>query len=145
MKYTIIIVTIVIFLISAFAINNRSYRGPNDLYNTVEVVTGYYSEIEREGWEGEAVRCNVFVVEPMDQKGDIIENLLYHISYGNTVNSIDANGNLEVNIDFSGVSENKRNMIRMSSKDNKIDISLQRKVSEDGGVPSCFSFVTIVE
>lgn len=94
-------------------------------------LTGYYNKDE----------CDEFVVKSGTEK--IIKSLRDWVKQGNTVNRIDDQGNLVINIDLVTVSKRTRDIIVKTNSENPIILNVFRKIPGGKGVGNCYSFINI--
>ncbi len=87
--------------------------------------------------------CDAFVVTG----GDISlrNEFIQKINQGNTLNSLDNQSNLVLNIQLDGLSDADKNIIVSSSSDQPIRLAVQKKQSRSMGVGQCYSPVYITD
>jgi len=103
---------------------------------------GYYEQITKEAF-AQTVVCDVLVVTEGNER--IIDNLKELVEHGNSVNSIDDSGQLQVNILLEGLDDNSKNKIVESNTDNQVELTVFRHMSEGKHAYTCSNFVTILE
>ncbi len=104
-------------------------------------IEGYYQSIEREAW-GETKKCDSFVVTGGSQVfRDFMQNL---VKIGNTVNLLDENKNVVINIDVSKLSQIDKTKILNSKESKFVKLSILKPTLEAHGAPVCYSFVEIL-
>ena len=94
-------------------------------------LTGYYNKNE----------CDEFVVKSGTEK--FIKSFRDWVKQENTVNRIDSQGNLVVNIDLTSVSKKTRDIIVKTNSTNSITLNVFRKIPGERGVGNCYSFINI--
>jgi len=107
--------------------------------------SGYY--VKRENVYGEENTgpfvCDSFVV--LNGNEPLIKYYKDMVEKGNTVNALDENGSLRINLDLNGISDVNRSKIINSSKNNPIILALKKKIEPGKGAPACHSFFEILE
>jgi nitrate reductase NapAB chaperone NapD len=103
---------------------------------------GYYSQLKQIFWNDEHVTCDVLVVTGGSE--ELIEDLKAWVNRGNSVNKIDNEGKLIVNIDLEKLSPQDSNIIKNSNLNNPVKINLVRVTPQGGGASYCASFIDIV-
>lgn len=103
-------------------------------------VYGYYKSLERTAW-GVKAMCDVLVVTGGDSL--LISTLEDMVERGNTVNSLDENGNLLMNIETEKLSVQDSERILNSTVSNPANLLVAEKVPEGRAASVCHSFVSI--
>lgn len=103
---------------------------------------GYYSTKKATDWGDVSVTCDVLVTTGGDE--ELINDLLGWVKKGNTINAADNKGNLMVNISIESLSAQDKNIIKNSTINNKVKLSVVRVTPQGRGAPACDSFVDIV-
>lgn len=109
-------------------------------------VKGYYRQEERGAGEmfgDETFMCDQLVITEGGE--EFSQEYRDMIADGNTVNQLDANGNLILNLDLEAVGESKQAEIKASTEEEPVMVDL-RKVEQGlgHGVSPCYSFVEII-
>ncbi len=116
--------------------------------------TGYYKGdviggcIQMEGQDsGECTNvatstCDTFVVTEGDKP--MVSYFKNLVTIGNTVNHLDNEGRLVLNIDMYGIENKKGKQIIKSDERNPITITLQKKIQWGGGAGLCGTFVKVI-
>ncbi|HLD81807.1 MAG TPA: hypothetical protein VJA22_01200 [Patescibacteria group bacterium] len=106
----------------------------------VGTVVGYFTQDEDEVW-GETALCDKLVVTSGSEP--LVNAFREYIKSGNTVQHLDTNGNLLLNMNFSILSEEEVVMIQSSTKENPVILTVFRDDPLDTEVSACYSFVDI--
>lgn len=109
-------------------------------YTETYNITGYYKTYQGEAW-GKKATCDSFVVTGGDMQ--LTAEFKEMIRRGNTVNKLDENGNLQLNVTIPNESSLSQTIIN-SSFDSQITLSVMKKKPTDTEAPVCFSFVDII-
>lgn len=105
---------------------------------------GYYNKFTRNlGEEYGSGTCSTFVVVSGQQ--DLIAYFKNLVTYGNAVNTINENGNLQINLPWEQMSESDRAKVLASSPKQLVQIELKKKIAEGKGASACFSFLSFVK
>lgn len=108
---------------------------------------GYYRQEERGGSEmldGETLTCDQFVIREGGE--EFSQEYRSMIARGNTVNQLDPEGNLVLNLDLEQVNESRQAEIQATTQANPGVIELRKVDQGPGrGVGPCYSFVEIVD
>ena len=108
---------------------------------TTATFTGYYAQKQvREIYDGEdfgVKNCDTFIAY---KSNDPLFQFLSNWSPG----TVDTNGNLSLNISFSNVSSDVKNKILISTKEQPILLTIQKKVFPGKGLPVCGSVVDVI-
>ncbi len=116
------------------------YRG-DEAVEGLGYLTGYYSTVEKTIW-GEATKCDVLVV--VDGHEELIGDLKDWVQRGNSVNEINSEGNLVINLSLDTLTPAAINQIKNSSPTNKVQLMVVRITPQPRGASSCTSFVDII-
>lgn len=117
--------------------------GINEDSTTTATFVGYYTTIRKQNAEEDiSTTCNVFVTH----KGN--DSLFQYFSKlvreGNTVNSLDEDGDLILNLDFDHLTIEEQRKIISSTKENPITLLVQKKAFTGKDAGPCTSFVDIL-
>ena len=112
----------------------------------IEIMEGYY--IARSGREaGENpdynYTCDAFVVKSRGPLVDYFLNL-YNV-VGNTVNRVDSNGNLVLNLYLNNLSVADISTVKNSDAQRMIKLEVQKTIQGGKGAGPCYSFVNILK
>jgi hypothetical protein len=116
-------------------------------WNTENVAdfSGYY--VKRENVYGEEntgpFTCDSFVVLNGDEA--LTKYFKDMVEKGNTVNALDGNKNLRINLDLNLASSTDKVKIINSTKEKPVTLTLKKKVEPGKGAPACYSFFNILE
>ena len=102
---------------------------------------GYYHKYESDNF-GTLMVCDSLIVTGGSQA--LIDNFTYLIDEGNSLNKIDKNGNLLVNIKSNELSPIITQKIKSSNINNQIELDVIRKTPEGRGASTCTSFIEIL-
>ncbi|KKU11732.1 MAG: hypothetical protein UX16_C0006G0012 [Parcubacteria group bacterium GW2011_GWB1_45_7] len=112
------------------------------VYEQIGPLSGYYIQEEEIAWD-EATLCDNLIVT------DGFEKLLgfyeYLIESGNTVDSKDSFGRLVVTLNLDNLTDTQKDLIKNSSADAPVDLTVRVKTPNGGGAPACYSFVEVLE
>ncbi len=103
------------------------------------VFYGYYTTRTFEDPEWEPRVCDVFVADKSDDP--LFQYFSDLVRKGNTVNSLDAEGKLLMNIDLKGVTPQVKEKIVTSTSGSPIFLEVRKKRMEGKDAMPCFSFV----
>lgn len=103
---------------------------------------GYFYLLDDVDHNGPVV-CDTLVVTDGNQP--LIDNLKEWVNNGNTMNSINENGQLVANIYLDNLSLEEQQFITSSTPDDPVDLSVIRKTPEGRGAPACESFLDIIK
>lgn len=103
-------------------------------------ITGYYQTYKGEAW-GEVANCNSILVTGGDT--DLINEFKSDIENGNTVNKLDYDNNLIMNIEIPS-DQHVAQKIKQSYVNNQIELVVKRKMPTDTAAEVCYSFVDII-
>lgn len=110
-------------------------------------IQGYFLAYNDIDWGDKPVVCNTVIVTKV-AGGDatLIEDLKQLVDDGNTVNSIDKEGNLILNIEFFGLTPEQKKKIQSSTAINPVELDIIDIRSNEGTeVSTCASFVDILK
>ncbi len=105
---------------------------------------GYYTTFEQNIWDSDSTRlCHALVVTDGDR-----ELTQYFIDMvvegGNTVQHIDSEGRLVLNLPWDSIPQVDKERIQASSEDSQITLSLRKKIPRGTEAPACYSFFDYV-
>ena len=115
----------------------KSYEGLNE-----GVFKGFYSHYDKMDWGDVSVTCDAFTVIDGDQNQ--IEYFKNKIEQRNTLNYLDPQGRLVINLDLDAVDSQTKKLITSSTSGSPVEIGIFRPDLELGGVPACFSLIQIL-
>lgn len=164
-KTTAIILMVLLIVGGFFAINKSSSTfQPKDGYSTKpapssEVPTniaeinenstttasfvGYYTTIRKQNAEENiSIACNAFVTHKSNDS--LFQYFSKLVQEGNTVNSLDEDDDLILNLDFDHITTEKQKKITSSTKENPIILLVQKRAFAGKGAGPCSSFVDIL-
>lgn len=113
---------------------------------TIETMEGYYAVRSGRGAEENpdyTYTCDVFVVK---NEGPLIDYFLnlYNV-VGNTVNRVDSDGNLVLNLYLNNLSAADISTVKNSDVQHMIKLEVQKMIQWGKGASPCSSFVTILK
>lgn len=119
-----------------------------DTENVLHTVEGFaklkgYYETETRDYFDKEFSCDTLVVTGGSQS--LIDHFTSWIRIGNTVNSLDKEGNVVLNLDLTEISSLDNSKIKASNPNNEVELSVIRRMSEDRGAAPCESFVNIIK
>ncbi len=155
-------VAVVVFVIALVWVADHSKKGgrefnpaANPLVITENIeydaeLVGYYTTWEKSydssdfnGEEGPvSFTCDTLVVTGGDDK--LIGYFRGLISGHNTVNRLDENNNLLLNLDFSEIADSEKNEILSSSLAHPVSIKVRKKIEPGRSARPCESFFKII-
>lgn len=110
---------------------------------TTAVFVGYYGTRLWPAHEGTpAQTCSIFVVQKSDDP--LFTYLTDIVRQGSTLNALDADGNLLLNIDLDAVTVDIKSTVMASTKLKNVPLTVQKKALIGKGANACFSVVNIL-
>ncbi len=103
------------------------------------VFKGYYERLREDRG---SQTCNTLVV--VGGHEGLITYFKALVTYGNSVNTINKDGNLQINLPWSEMPESDRSRILASTPNQPVQIELKKKIPEGKGASTCFSFLSFV-
>ncbi len=104
---------------------------------------GFYTHYDKMDWGDIPVTCDALTVTGGDQQ--LIFEYKKMVEEGNGINYIDCQDRLVANLDLDyNVDAVTRKIITSSTPGRPIEVGLQERNLEVGGVPACFSFFQIL-
>lgn len=91
---------------------------------------------------GNKVTCSSILVTGGNEK--LIESFKTQIKKGNTVNKLDKDDNLLINIDLNNLDSVTKSLIQSSSKNNSVELGVIRRTPRPMGASTCSNFVEIL-
>jgi hypothetical protein len=103
---------------------------------------GHYASIEREAF-GQKKACDVMVVID-DAANPLIEAFRSLVRKGNTLNSVNAQGRLELTLALAALSPADQARVRASTPAQPVALTVLRPIRAGTSVPVCTSFVEVL-
>lgn len=116
--------------------------GIDEFSTTTDSFIGFYSLIDNFDEERQHHVCPVLLLFPSDRP--LFEYLMALVEQGNTVNSLDDNGQLRLTIDFDGLSDDDIREIKAATRTEPVSVHVQKKALGGKGAAGCTSFVAIL-
>jgi hypothetical protein len=102
-------------------------------------MTGYYHPYTKDNW-GEQDTCEAIIVEKGSQA--LLDDLINTVKKGNGINSLTDSGQLILNIEPK---QTQLTVIKKSTKDNPVTLTVVRNSPQGRGADGCISFVSILK
>lgn len=109
---------------------------------TTALFTGHYSSTKTYEDKTGVKACYVFTVYKSDDP--LFVYFVDLVRRGNTVNSLDENGNLLLKLETGALTENNKAEITTSTANTPISLRVQKKVFSGKGATPCTSFIDIL-
>lgn len=115
----------------------RPYEGLNE-----GTFKGFYTHYDKMDWGDVAVTCDAFTV--INGTKNQIEYFKNKAEQGNTLNYLDYQNRLVINLNLDSVDSQTKRLITSSTSGSPVEIGIFRPDLEFGGVPACFSLIQIL-
>lgn len=103
-------------------------------------ISGYYISYEADDW-GTPTKCDGFIVT--DGNETLINHFQAWIKQGNTLNKM-INNKLVVNISLSNIDSDLQKRIKLSTKDQQVELGMLRVTPQGRGASTCSSVINIL-
>ncbi len=103
---------------------------------------GYYESYTLKFDDQSEFRCDAFVV--LTGHKELEKYFIAMVEGGNTVQRLDGEGRLMLNLDLDGMSGDEADAIRTSTPKQPITLRLEKKEQEGKGAHPCHSFVRYI-